>query len=311
MQEAFVNINEIPTHVMTWGKWIEESFADHEREVVICITGNPGLPGFYTQFLSTLHNNLDAKTPVWVIGHAGHDEPSASSVRKVPPLSGNESKFELNAQLKHKIEFIETYVPAHVKIHLIGHSIGAWMILQLLKESRIKDRLQKCYLLFPTVERMAVSPNGVVFTKLVLPVFFAVRMLAKFVNCLPISLRVLMISAYFWITSTPRFFLGTTLKYLRPTILDCVVHLAKEEMERVTDLEVDIVQDNVDLLKFYYGTTDGWVPVKYYDEIKVRVPGIDAELDEFRISHSFVLREAVPMGEIVADWIKRYSVKAS
>lgn len=68
MQEAFVNINEIPTHVMTWGKWIEESFADHEREVVICITGNPGLPGFYTQFLSTLHNNLDAKTPVWVIG---------------------------------------------------------------------------------------------------------------------------------------------------------------------------------------------------------------------------------------------------
>lgn len=70
MQEAFVNINNIPTHVFTWGKWIEESFKD-EKEVVICITGNPGLPGFYTEFGGALQRELGAdghNLPVWVIG---------------------------------------------------------------------------------------------------------------------------------------------------------------------------------------------------------------------------------------------------
>jgi len=66
MQEAFININSIPTHIISWGPWIEESFS--KKEVVICITGNPGLPGFYTQFMRTIHENIDPDIPVWVIG---------------------------------------------------------------------------------------------------------------------------------------------------------------------------------------------------------------------------------------------------
>lgn len=37
MQEAFININSVPTHIISWGPWIEESFS--KKEVVICITG--------------------------------------------------------------------------------------------------------------------------------------------------------------------------------------------------------------------------------------------------------------------------------
>lgn len=66
MREAFVNINDVPTHIMTWGNWIEESFS--KKEVVICVTGNPGLPGFYPQFMATIHEQLGSDTPVWVIG---------------------------------------------------------------------------------------------------------------------------------------------------------------------------------------------------------------------------------------------------
>lgn len=67
MREAFVNISDVPTHIMTWGPWIEESFS--KKEVVICITGNPGLPGFYTQFLATVHETVGTEIPVWVIGN--------------------------------------------------------------------------------------------------------------------------------------------------------------------------------------------------------------------------------------------------
>lgn len=88
MQEAFININSVPTHIISWGPWIEESFV--RKEVVICITGkkigqikfinfmlknhkrlgNPGLPGFYTKFAKTIHQNIDPDIPVWVIGES-------------------------------------------------------------------------------------------------------------------------------------------------------------------------------------------------------------------------------------------------
>lgn len=303
MQEAFVMINDVPTHIMTWGKWIEESFTN-EKEVIICITGNPGLPGYYTKFLSTLHNNLNQSIPIWLIGHAGHDEPPKSSIRKVPPLSGNESKFNLDGQIKHKIEFIEKYVPKNVKIHLIGHSIGAWMTIQMLKQTQLKERIQKCYLLFPTIERMAASPNGKFCTTLVFPLYPILAFLTRILNLMPTFIRVLLISIYFWVFNVPRYFMGTTLKYLRPTVIESVVFLAKEEMQRVRELDAIIINDNKKLLKFFYGTTDGWVPVSYYDNLRQAVQGVDAVLDDQRIDHSFVLRQSVEVADKVGNWIQ-------
>lgn len=43
MQEGYVDVGELPTHIMTWGKWIEDKFSPDEKEIVVCITGNPGL----------------------------------------------------------------------------------------------------------------------------------------------------------------------------------------------------------------------------------------------------------------------------
>lgn len=71
MQEGFVDkVNSVPTHIFTWGQWISP-YEESKKELIIVITGNPGLPGFYTTFCSTLYNELDNKIPVWAIGHAG------------------------------------------------------------------------------------------------------------------------------------------------------------------------------------------------------------------------------------------------
>lgn len=106
MQEAYVNICDIPTHVMTWGRWIEESWPENKKELVICITGNPGLPGFYTKFLSTVHDHLNHEVPVWILSQLGHDDPPATSIRKVPALKGNEKVYDLDGQIKHKVRIL-------------------------------------------------------------------------------------------------------------------------------------------------------------------------------------------------------------
>lgn len=65
-----MNILDVPTHIFTWGNWIEESFS--KKEIVLCITGNPGLAGYYMQFMKTIHEKLGHDIPVWVIGKC-HD----------------------------------------------------------------------------------------------------------------------------------------------------------------------------------------------------------------------------------------------
>lgn len=204
------------------------------------------------------------------------------------------------------MEFIKTYVPDDVKIHLIGHSIGAWMILELLKDPEIKSKIQHCYLLFPTIERMAVSSNGFWYTKVVQPLWFILRLVYVMFAKLPVFMQVFLLSVYFFIASIPRTYLGTALKYSRLSITDKVIYLANEEMEKVVVADIDTIARNKDLLKFYYGASDGWAPVKYCHDLQQSVPGIDAEIDIYKISHAFVLKSSVQMGKLVAGWILQF-----
>lgn len=269
--------------------------------------------------------------------HAGHDEPMKST-RKVPPLEGNEHLFGLDAQVQHKvshccklrcfsfvgficalnnrtefnhfqIEFIRRYVPADVKIHLVAHSIGSWIALEMLKVNDISDRIHQCYFLFPTIERMGESPNGRLYRGWLQRFWWLVYLVAVIMSKFPIGLQVLLLRLYFFIWSIPRHLIGTTLKYIRPSILKKIVHMADEEMVRVTEIDLDIVERNKHRIKLYYAASDGWTPLQYFEQLKERIPDIDASVDDQQINHAFVVRSSVETGNKVAEWISKKRVK--
>ena len=62
-------------------------------------------------------------------------------------------------QITHKKIFLEEHIPSKSKIILIGHSIGAYIILHLLKNGSRATNVTKS-ILFPTIERMAISPSS-------------------------------------------------------------------------------------------------------------------------------------------------------
>ncbi|KAJ6626130.1 Lipid droplet-associated hydrolase [Pseudolycoriella hygida] len=283
---------------MSWGPWIEDSFS--KKEVIICIPGNPGLPGFYAEFMKTIHKNINPNIPVWLIGQAGHDEPPEDSLHEIPPLKGNEDLYDLDAQL----EFIHMFVPSDVKIHLIGHSIGAWMIIEMLKkEPSLRHKIQHSYLLFPTIERMAASPNGSFFTKVtqrLAPVIIALF------NEFPRFILSPLLSLFFWMKSIPSSILDTTLMFARGTILKKVFFLAGEEMKRVVELDsetLEILRSNHRNLTFLYGDRDLWTPSKYWEELEEKIPEIDLIVTHFE--HAFILKSSVEMGKLLAEWIER------
>lgn len=267
------------------------------------ILGNPGLPGFYTIFGSTLYNELDKQVPVWVIGHAGHDEPKKELNMKTPPLKGNEELYDLAGQLNHKIDFINRYIPKDIKIFLIGHSIGSKFCLDLLKIPDFSDKVQQCFLMFPTVERMAESEKGrqvPSYDRFI----FLLRIFYNLFSFLPLS----------WKRSIVRWqcrregmpgdeFLQPSLEYTNPPVIDRIWFMALDEMAKVREIDEEAVKANIHRLKLYYGATDGWVPTQYYHEIIERFPGINAELCKQGYEHAFVLKTGSEVGKMVVDWM--------
>lgn len=67
MREEFVVLSDIPTHVITWGKWLEDSLED-TQELVIFIPGSPSILGYYKKFLHYLYVNFNAELPIWTVG---------------------------------------------------------------------------------------------------------------------------------------------------------------------------------------------------------------------------------------------------
>lgn len=81
--------------------------------------------------------------------------------------------------------------------------------------------------------------------------------------------------------------------------------MADEEMEIVKERDDDVLSKHADKLWFYYGTCDGWVPVRYYKNMKSKHPYIEAELCKHGYHHSFVLQYDKEMGHIVGDLLSQ------
>lgn len=304
MQHAMLKWNGVPTQVITEGRWVEEGLSQFgKRDVVILIPGNPGIPEFYKGFIKTIKSRLPSEVPIWVVGHAGHVQPPSNLAITMPSnLTWNEN-YSLMAQLQHKKDFIKKYIPEDARLHLIGHSIGSWMVVNMLKDDSIAKKVTKCYLLFPTIEHIVMTKNGWFFTNVVSRIALFLVFLCWLLSCFPLFLQIFLISIFAPLYGIPAKYNRTLLQLLNPRCLKRIIKMAKEEMKIVKERDEDTISKYTDKLWFYYGNCDGWVPVKYYKDLISKHPDINAELCKHGYHHSFVLQYDKEMGKIVGDII--------
>ena len=133
--------------------------------VFVVIPGNPGCIQFYEKFADTL---CDASSvPVWGVSHTGHAQAQKGDGVSHPSVV----ECGLDKQIQHKIDYLQMEVlPKCQNVILIGHSIGCYIILQIFhrmqKDARYHS-IRKGILLFPTIERMKETPQGLKLTPLV------------------------------------------------------------------------------------------------------------------------------------------------
>ena len=165
--------------------------------------------------------------------------------------------------------------------------------------------LGRCFLLFPTIERMAVSPNGKIFT----PALKYFRWLAPIVvsalSLLPDRLKLWLIRSHFD-AGTPQCIVTATQSLLDTFAVSNSLFMANQEMQQVGELDTELVKENLDCLSFYYGQTDKWCPKQYYTDIQERFPGGDFHLCEKGHEHAYVCstRSNQDLADIVWQWVQ-------
>ena len=80
-------------------------------------------------------------------------------------------------------------------------------------------------------------------------------------------------------------------------------HLSVSELTIIYFLS-QAIEQNLKKLIFYYGATDHWAPVSYYEDMKKKFPDGEIYLCERKFKHAFVLESSEEVAEMVAPWIQ-------
>jgi len=153
----------------------ESPSASHH--LIFFITGNPGLVSYYTTFLSTLGSLFSSSSTrnssdvfhIHSQSLAGFEDESTLT----PP--SRMTPYSLEEQITITLEALTAqHIPSgrlknqhYTTITLIGHSVGAYILLELIARIRKSSsplNIRGGILLFPTVTHLAQSPSGVKVT---------------------------------------------------------------------------------------------------------------------------------------------------
>ena len=146
--------------------------------LIFMIGGNPGLISYYEPFLETLHDLLCSSSAAdsarfYVYGNslAGFDNATPANGKESPGPLG------LRGQIRYTEDLIYSQIDYHhrklepestPKVILIGHSVGAYILLELVRRhrQRVEDGEEEDFdliggiLLFPTIVNIRESPMG-------------------------------------------------------------------------------------------------------------------------------------------------------
>ncbi|KAM9842635.1 lipid droplet-associated hydrolase [Aulostomus maculatus] len=271
----------------------------------LIIPGNPGVVGFYRTFMLTLHSMFGHRHPVWAVSHAGHcAPPDAMDMLEDASSPAYQDVLGLDGQIEHKLAFLRSHVPRETGLVLVGHSIGCYIILEMMRRDP-GLKVLKAVMLFPTIERMAVTPQGKVMTPVLCHMRYVAYLPVFLLSLLPERLKHGLVKMV--LGAIP----SLDLSVVPPTVGllsgDCAanaMYMGGQEMREVLQRDDRTIKKNLEKLLFYYGATDHWCPVQYYHDIKQDFPTGDFRLCENGFRHAFVLDAGGEVAKMVSEWIR-------
>lgn len=256
--------------------------------LVLVIPGNPGIATLYTPLAEQIVARAGGRVSVAVAGHAGH----------VPAHPAPGGFFTLAQQLAHHRAFLATLPPAPV-VHVVGHSIGAWLALSVL-DGIPEPQRGRGFLLFPTIERMAVTPAGRSMSPLFGPLRRPAVALSRLIRRLPGRDRLLTRALLSAVPPEERADFLHGILQLHPTSLHNVLKLAGEELATVIERPDALLARHARRLTLYYGQPDAWNLPDMADGVASRHPEAEVIRCTRGIPHAFMFGGSTAMADLIS-----------
>ena len=145
------------------------------------------------------------------------------------------------------------------------------LMKQLLELMPNTNQIDSVYFLFPTLEHIKSTPNGIVISKLVISPLRQIG--AGSIEALRWISGRHFNSIIQYLSNQPSPYGEITCdKLLRYSCMTNALYMAHCEFGEILDLNVGLIGDNIDKLTFYYGCTDQWAPMAHYEKIKELFP---------------------------------------
>lgn len=212
----------------------------------------------------------------------------------------------LKRQVEHKLDFIQSYIPGDVKIIFIGHSIGAYIALEVTRLMTQKERVIRQFLLFPSIERMNETPGCrdlkfiASFKFLFYPIMFILSLLRD-------EILINIIKTFQGKRPhQPECIIEGMIQMVDWKVIRNVIVMAEDEMVQVQERCDRFIDEIKHKLSLVYCLEDRWAPLKFYRDFK-RSHVTDVEILDTAI-HAFVMDSLITKDVVhhVADRLQRF-----
>ncbi|KAJ7107606.1 hypothetical protein C8R43DRAFT_1044539 [Mycena crocata] len=279
-QGVFNHPNLGTAHSLWW-----DTESTHPPEALLLfIPGNPGLLNFYTEFLSSIHRR-HPRLAIFAHAHLAH----------TPGITSLAGEHGLRAQVQSAIEALDAVLTAfgQVKVILSGHSVGAWIVLQILKARR--SDVFRMFLLCPTLTHIADTPNGRRLHWLFRSPFpWVISRLSYLTRPLPVSLL-------FPHWSFPQIAVLRSLLNSPASILACL-NMAHEEMVNIRELDTLLLEENRSLVYILFAEQDEWVST-HKATIMLSFAEDPARVVDANVPHAFCITHSVQVTSQCSIWL--------
>ncbi|TVY65636.1 Lipid droplet-associated hydrolase [Lachnellula suecica] len=304
--------------------------------LIYFITGNPGLLGYYDIFLKTLNDLLSGTNQFSSSSNIFHIYgQSLAGFEDVESEPIPASPYSLESQIQRSQKSLEGLrIPSgprhdqhYDSIILIGHSVGSYMLLEIIQRLRKSSsplKIRSGILLFPTVTHIAQSPSGVRISALFRIPDFPRKASIAAKGLVWLAPRRVLKWLVGLVTRMPHDAVDVTTRFLRSRMgIWQALHMAKEEMETITEDRWDediwgIEHTDIDVkaeipkLIFYFGDNDHWVANHTRDALIAARGQSDCDngsskpimlIDKGGVDHGFCIRHSESIAEKVKVWI--------
>ncbi|XP_024315984.1 lipid droplet-associated hydrolase isoform X1 [Brachypodium distachyon] len=286
---------------------------------VLVIPGNPGIVGFYKDFVEELYENIGGQASITAIGHISHGRKDYENGRL----------FSLHDQIDHKVDFIEQeLLHTEQSIILVGHSIGAYIGLEIFK--RLQKKV-KCFVgLYPflTLNKNSMQQSAIGYIARSSLLSKGVSLFASFIGSLQASVRRSIVRRFLgssWSAAAvdagsshllqyhtmcnvlfmaKTEFLKTGLLPISPVYKSVPDHVSALQLHE--ELDWCFIRAEQDQIAFLFGDDDHWGPLAHLEEISKHAPGAALSVETEGHTHGYCCTEAGSfwVADYVADLIK-------